>query len=126
LESDESIEVVKMVQYSVDPTLILGSDVSINHVFSISSSGQGEFLLILSMLSTNSRMVSLDRSNIVDPHLPYSSSFKIRVEFNSKNIYQCISDEGASASILSSLSWKDLGSPRLCQLPVSVGFQQKA
>jgi hypothetical protein len=30
-----------------------------------------------------------------------------------KNFYQCIVDEGASASILSSSAWKDLGSPKL-------------
>jgi hypothetical protein len=58
-------------------------------------------------------MVSFDWNDLVEPHLPSSTSFQIRVEVNSTNIYQCIVDEGASASTLSSSVWKDLGSPKL-------------
>jgi len=35
------------------------------------------------------------------------------VNVNSKGIYQCIVDEGAFASVLSSLALKPLGSPNL-------------
>ena len=58
-------------------------------------------------------MVSFDWNDLVEPCLPYSTPFKIRVEVNSKNIYRCIVDEGASASILSYLVWKSLGSPEI-------------
>ena len=58
-------------------------------------------------------MVSFDLNDLVEPHLPSSSPFQIRVEVNSKKIYRCIVVEGASASILSSLAWQDLGSPEL-------------
>jgi hypothetical protein len=58
-------------------------------------------------------MVSFDWNDLVEPHLPSSTPFQIRVEVNSKNIYRCIVDEGASASILSSSAWKYLGSPEL-------------
>jgi hypothetical protein len=116
LESDDSTKVITLMQSSFDPTLLLGSDVSIDHVFSISNSipyEQGDFLLILSMLPPNSRMVSFDWSNLVETNLPSLTPFQIRVEVNSKNIYRCIVDEGASASILSSSAWQALGSPKL-------------
>jgi hypothetical protein len=58
-------------------------------------------------------MVSFDWKDLVEPHLPSYTPFQIRVEFNSKNIYRCIVDEGDSASILSSWDWKPLGSPEL-------------
>jgi hypothetical protein len=58
-------------------------------------------------------MVSFDWNDLVEPHLPYSKPFKIRVEVNSTNIHLCIVDEGAFTSILSSLVWKVLGSPEL-------------
>jgi hypothetical protein len=55
-------------------------------------------------------MVSFYWTDLVEPHLPSSTSFQIRVEVNSTKIYQCIVDEGASTSILSSSVWKVLGS----------------
>ena len=58
-------------------------------------------------------MISFDWNDLVEPHLPSSAPFQIRVEVNSTNIYRCIVDEGASTSILSSLVWKLLGSPEL-------------
>jgi hypothetical protein len=58
-------------------------------------------------------MVSFDWNGLVEPRLPSSAPFQIRVEVNSTNIYRCIVDEGASASILSSSVWKVLGSPKL-------------
>jgi hypothetical protein len=58
-------------------------------------------------------MVSFDWNDPFEPCLPSSTPFQIRVEVNSTNIYRCIVDEGASASILSSSVWKVLGSPNL-------------
>jgi hypothetical protein len=55
-------------------------------------------------------MVSFDWNDLVEPCLPSSTPFQIRVEFNSINIYRCILDEGASTSILSSSVWIVLGS----------------
>jgi hypothetical protein len=104
------------MQYSADPTLLFRSDVSTDYVFSISSLGfseQGGIPIILSTPPPSPRMVSFDWNDLVEPHLPSSAPFQIRVEVNSKNIYQCIVDEGASASIVSSLVWKALGYPKL-------------
>jgi hypothetical protein len=109
-------KVVMSMHSSDDSTLLLGSDVSANYVFSISGSifsEQGGIIFILSTPPPSPRMVSFDWNDLVEPHLPSSAPFQIRVEFNSINIYRCIVDEGASASILSSSVWKVLGSPEL-------------
>jgi hypothetical protein len=58
-------------------------------------------------------MVYFDWNDLVEPRLSSSTPFQIRVEFNSKNIYQCIVDERASTSTLSSSSWQALGSLEL-------------
>jgi hypothetical protein len=58
-------------------------------------------------------MVSFDWNDLVNTLLPYFSPFQIRFEVNSKNIYRCIVDKGASTIILSSLTWKYLGSSEL-------------
>jgi hypothetical protein len=58
-------------------------------------------------------MVSFDWNDLVESHLPSSTPFQIKVKVNSMVVYQCIVDEGSSASILSSSAWKDLGSPKL-------------
>jgi hypothetical protein len=116
LESFKSTKVVTPMQYSVDPTLLLGSDVSTDYFFSISSSvlsEQGGIPLTLGTPPPSPRMVSFDWNDLVEPCLPSSTPFQIRVEVNSNKIYGCIVDEGASTSILSSSSWKDLGSLEL-------------
>jgi hypothetical protein len=116
LESVESTKVVMPLQSSVDPTLLLGSDVSTNYVFSISNSlllEKGGISLTSSKPPPSPRMVSFDWNDRVEPHIPSSAPFKIRVEVNSTNSYQCIVDEGVSTSILSSLVWKVLGSLEL-------------
>jgi hypothetical protein len=76
-------------------------------------SEQGGIPLIPSTPPPSPRMVSFDWNDLVEPRLPSSAPFQIRVEVNSTNIYRCIVDEGASASILSSSVWKVLGSPKL-------------
>jgi hypothetical protein len=94
----------------------LGSDVSTNYVFSISSlvlSEQGGIPLVPSTPPPSPRMVSFDWNDLVDPHIHSATPFQIRVEVNSTNIYRCIVDEGASVSILSSSVWKVLGSLEL-------------
>jgi hypothetical protein len=116
LESAESTKVVTPMQSSANPTLLLGSDVSTDYVFSISSSvllEQGGIPLTSSTPPPIHRMVSFDWNDLVEPFLPSSAPFQIRVEVNSNFFYRCIVNEGASTSILSSSAWKDLGSPNL-------------
>jgi hypothetical protein len=109
-------KVVMPMHSSDDPTLLLGSDVSTDYVFIISSSvfsEQGGITLIPSTPPPSPRMVSFDWNDLLEPRLPSSAPFQIRVEVKSTNIYRCIVDEGSSASILSSSVWKVLGSPVL-------------
>jgi hypothetical protein len=78
------------MQSLADPTLLLRSDVSTDYVFIISSSGfleQGGILLIPSTPHPSPRMVSFDWNDLVEPRLPSSTLFQIRVEVNSTNIY---------------------------------------
>jgi hypothetical protein len=82
-------------------------------------SEQGGIPLTSSTPPPSPRMVSFDWNDLVEPHLPSSAPFQIRVEVNSKNIYRCIVDEGASASILSSSVWKVWDLPSLCLLRMS-------
>jgi hypothetical protein len=110
------VKVVMPMQSSDDPTLILGSGVSNDYVFSIFGSilsEQGGILLIPSTPPPSPKMVSFDWNDLFEPRLPSTAPFQIRVEVNSINIYRCIVDEGASASILSSSVWKVLRSPNL-------------
>jgi hypothetical protein len=116
LKSVKSTKVVMSMQCSIDPSILLGSDVSTNYVFIISSlvnSKQGGISLSSITPFPSPRMNSFDWNDLVEPRLPSYAPFHIRFEVNSKNIYQCIVDEGASTSILSSSAWKYLGSPNL-------------
>jgi hypothetical protein len=116
LEGVESTKVVMPMQYLADPTLLIGSDVYTDYVFIISNSvlsEQGDIPSTLITPPPSLRMVSFHWNDLVEPRLPSYTPFQIMVEFNSKNIYRCIVDEGDSASILSSWDWKPLGSPKL-------------
>jgi hypothetical protein len=116
LESVESTKVFTPMHYSTDPTLLLGSEVSTDYVFIISSSILSEqrgILLVLITPPPSPRMVSFDWNDLVEPHLPSSATFQLKVQVNSTNIYRCIVDEGSSTSILSSSIWKVLGSLEL-------------
>jgi hypothetical protein len=110
LESDKSKEVTLSMQYSINPTLLLGGDASLDHVLSISifvPPEQGGIPLSSSMLPPSPRAVSFDWNDLVDPRLPSSTPFHIW------GILQCIVDKFSSSSILSSSTWKVLGSPKI-------------
>jgi hypothetical protein len=79
------VKVVMPMQSSDDPTLLFGSDVSTDYVFSISSSvlsKQGGILLIPSTPPPSPRMVSSDWNDLVEPRPLSSAPFQIRVEVN--------------------------------------------
>jgi hypothetical protein len=116
LESNKSKKVTSSMQSLVNPTLLLGSDTFVDYIFSIYSSVPSErwgIPLSLSMFPPSLGMVSFDWNDLLEPVLPSSTPFQIMVKVNSTRIFHCIVDEGASTSILSSLTWQDLGSPNL-------------
>jgi hypothetical protein len=87
LEIVESTKLVMSMQYLVDPTLLRGSDVSIDYAFSISNSvlsNQGGIPLTSSTPPPSLRMVSFYWNDLVEPCVPSSGPFEIRVEVNTK------------------------------------------
>ena len=78
LESVESTKVVTPMQYPTNPTLLLGSDVSTDYVFSISISilsEQGGTLLTSGIPPPSPNMASFDWNDLIEPHLPSSAPF---------------------------------------------------
>jgi hypothetical protein len=100
VKSDKPKEVTLLMQSSVNPTLLLGGDAYFNHVLSISSHvpfEQGSIPLSSSALPPSPRVVSFYWNGLIEPrHLP-STPFQI------KGILRYIVDKVTSASILSSL-----------------------
>jgi hypothetical protein len=89
LGSVKSTKVVMLMKYLDNPTLLMRSDVSTDYVFSISISvisKQWGIPLTSNTPPPSPRMVSFDWNDLVEPHLPSSPPFQIRVEVNSKNI----------------------------------------
>jgi len=108
------------MQFSTGPSLHFESDVSIKHVFFIvglEPSEQGGIPLPLSTLPPSSKSISFDWNSLVEPHIPSSTPFQIRVEYCSLNISRCILDEGAPTIIYSPHIGNLWDLPILCQLP---------
>ena len=76
-------------------------------------SQQEEILSISTEPSPSSKVISFDWSNLTEYHLHSSVPFQIVVNVTARWILRTIVDEGASVSILSSTTWKYLGSPQL-------------
>jgi hypothetical protein len=98
------------IKCSTNSTLLLGGDVSFDHLLRISISipyKQGSIPLSSSTLPPSPRVVSFDWNDLVDPRLPSSTPFHIR------GILRYIVDKVTTASILSSSTWKDLGFPKI-------------
>jgi hypothetical protein len=110
LESDKSKEVRLLMQCLANPTLLLVGDMSFDHVLIISSyvpSEQGTTPLSLSTLPPSPRVVSFNWNDLVENQIPSSTPFHIR------GILRYIVDKITSVSILSSSTWKYLGFPKL-------------
>jgi hypothetical protein len=70
LESDKSKEVTLPMQYLVNPSLILGGDVSFDHVLRISShvpSEKWSIPLSSSSLPPRPRVASFDCNDLIEP-----------------------------------------------------------
>ena len=107
---------VVTVQSLADYSPLLGGEVPNNRVYFIYSTKSSSIRGILvssNVLPPSSRSSFFDWDSLVQPHLPFAAPFQIKVRVNSTNVYRCMVDEGSSASIISSLTWKDLGSPKL-------------
>ena len=59
------------------------------------------------------QMIVFDAHQSEHPHLPTSVAFQIPVKIWNANVSRCIIDEGASTCVMSTLVWKQIGSPEL-------------
>jgi hypothetical protein len=103
-------EVVTPVQSLVNPTLLLEGDASFNHVVSIFytiPSEQERVLLSLSTLPPSPEEVPFDWDGLVGYRMPPTIPFQVT------DIIRYIMGMVASASTLSSLTWRDLGFPKI-------------
>jgi hypothetical protein len=85
LESVKCTKVVTSMKYLADPTLLMGSDASIDYVFNISSSilsEQGGIPLTSNKPPPIPKMVSFYWNDLVELRLLSSTPFQIRVEVN--------------------------------------------
>jgi hypothetical protein len=60
--------------------------------------------------------ILFDWDALTRPRLPSHIPFKIRVQVCGRDVPQMLIDKGASASILSSIAWQDLGWPQLMSI----------
>ena len=60
---------------------------------------------------SDDRLILFDVDWSEYPPLPASIAFKIPVKIQNANVSWCIIDEGESTYVMSSLVWKQLGSP---------------
>ena len=76
-------------------------------------SRQEEILSVSIEPSLSSEVISFDWSNLTESRLHSSVPFQIVVNVIARQMLHTIVDEGAFVSILSSTTWKALGSPQL-------------
>ena len=95
------------------PTLPSESDENTAHVsfFILYLPGQGSIPYMVPLPSPE--VYSFDWNSLVEPCLPSYVPFKIFFEVLSTTVRQTIIDEGAYISILFSMTWKYLSSPKL-------------
>ena len=115
--SSESVktEVVSLTKYSSFSSLSVENELKPTQDFMLRSdcSRQEEILSISIEPSLSSEVISFGWSNLTEYRLHSSVPFHISVRVTAKIILCTIVDEGASVSILSSTSWKAIGSSLL-------------
>ena len=112
-------EAVESISISFNPTFPLESEVSASHIFFTTSSElteQGGDELVSDQPPPSSQISSFDWDILVESCLPFDAPFQIKVKVKSYTIACCIVDEGASVSILSTRTWRGMGSPSLVSI----------
>jgi hypothetical protein len=114
----KSVCVVDPIQSSVDPTPFLESKPDTAHVFLINTdstvSGGIPHYPVTPPPSTEA--ILFDWGVITGPHLPSHIPFQITVQVHGWDVPQTLIDEGASVSILSSVTWYTLGCLQLASV----------
>jgi hypothetical protein len=68
---------------------------------------------------TNTHLITFDLDNM-DPCLPSLVSFQIPFKIRNTMVHRCIIDEGASTYIMSKTVWKQISSPKLVPLVITL------
>jgi hypothetical protein len=116
LPLENESQAVKMISSSIDPTLPLEIKHDVDQVFLVDT-----YTIMFGGISPSpvepppsNEAILFDWGALTRPHLPYHIPFNITVRVCCwDNIHQTLTDEGASVSILSLISWQALGCPQL-------------
>jgi hypothetical protein len=114
LSLENETQVVDLMLLSIDPTLPLESKLDSSHIFIVDTQYTilgGSLPPVQPPLSNEA--ILFDWGVLTGPRLPSHIPFKIPVHVYGRDIPHALIDEGSSISILSSISWKDLGYPQL-------------
>jgi hypothetical protein len=101
---------VDLIQSSVDPTLLLESKPDTTHVFLVNIDS-----IVLGGIpppakpTPSTKAIIFYWGALTGPRLPSHIPFQITVQVHGRDVPQTLIDEGASVSILSSISWYALG-----------------
>jgi hypothetical protein len=110
--------VVDLIPSSVDPTLPLESKPDTAHVFLINTESTmlGGIPPSPTKPTPRNEAILFYWGVLTGPRLPSHIPFQITVQVCGRDVPQMLIDEGASVSILSSVSWHLLGCPQLASV----------
>jgi hypothetical protein len=109
---------VDPIQSSVEPTLLLESKLDTAHVFLVNtdSTVPGDIPPPPVEPPPSNEAILYDWGALTGPRLPSHVPFQITVQVRGWDVPQTLIDEGASVSILSSVTWYALGCPQLASV----------
>ena len=111
-------QVADSISHSVDPTLPLESELHTAQVFLVTSDSSmpGGISPVSTEFPPSTEVFSFDWNRLTEPCLPSSIPLQNIVKVGGRDMHGTQVDEGASVSILSSTTWKALGSPQLAPI----------
>jgi hypothetical protein len=111
LPLENETQVVDLISPSIDPTPPLESKPDTAHIFIVDTESTMLGGIPPSPLEPppSNETILFNWGVLTRPRLPSHIPFQITVQFCGRDVPQTLIDEGASVSILSSLSWQSLG-----------------
>jgi hypothetical protein len=112
---ESEVQVVELIPPLVDSTLPLKSEVDTAQVLLVTTynSREGGFSLVSTKPPPSTKVISFDWNGLKTPCLPSYFPLQIIAQVCDINIFHSIIDEGTYVSLLSSNTWKALGSPQV-------------
>ena len=115
LPLENETQVVDLISSSVDPTLPLESKPDTAQVFLVDTDSVVSGGISPSPMEPppSNEAIRFDWDVLTGPRLPSHVTFKITIQVFFQDVPQTLKDEGASVSILSSVTWHALVCPHL-------------